>query len=179
MGPGRKGPHAKDLEYALTTEGDLGSSVTIIRDAEKLASDRARDGSLDIEVDVRSKIISHIKSFNEVRGFPHDHYPTIKQPEEKLYRRQSLRQLEDLSDTYKKLIEVELPIFEKHGYNVEEIYIGSCDLSADCSLRGHTTNGKEFDIAVDLQEDGTISEAMGYCISELANAILTDRLVES
>jgi len=55
------------------------------------------------------------------------------------------------------------------------VYIGSCHLSADCSIRGTFLN-KSFDISNDVLDDGTIGKAIELCLSEMFETFLNEKV---
>jgi len=70
----------------------------------------------------------------------------------------------------------DLPDILTSDVDLEEVYIGSCHTSADCSLRGKYLN-KKFDFSKDLfGEKDTMDQAIELALSELKKSFLTEKV---
>lgn len=57
--------------------------------------------------------------------------------------------------------------FEDAGYCVDELYLGSCGLSADVSLRGIDQKGVPFDLSHDIKDQGKIADALWTVLDDI------------
>jgi hypothetical protein len=165
MGPGRNCPLKADVAWAMTREGDTGSSY----------SHDVKPGVVD-EADLIENIDTFTISFNSV-----DRLEEIRANGGRIietlplaYRKQSEADLTILKRIYENFL-ADVKSVEARGHQIEEIYIGSCDSSADCSIRGKRVDDSEFDISFDLTGEGTIAEALSWAAGELKNDVLTPR----
>lgn len=79
------------------------------------------------------------------------------------HRKQSRDDLEKFKKRYARFLR-EFEDFKKLGLNVQELYVGSCQLSVDCSIRGIDRHGKGFDFSADLIEDAILMEALDEAV---------------
>jgi hypothetical protein len=91
------------------------------------------------------------------------------------FRRQSEDDLKRLEDSYTKFLK-EVATIEEGGNELREVYLGSCDLSIDCSLRGLRDDVSEFDISVDLIDDAILAESLDEAVIEIKQDIVTHRM---
>jgi hypothetical protein len=94
-------------------------------------------------------------------------------------RFQSHDDLTDLKARYAEFL-VEVSAIEQKGWVLSEVYLGSCELSVDCSLRGHKDHVAEdaenylFDHTCDIQEkDCNISQSLSEALEYLKEDIET------
>lgn len=72
---------------------------------------------------------------------------------------------------YAQLIR-ELPILQENWIYVEEVYIGSCNVSADCSIRGKFKN-KSFDESFDISgPNATMADAIKESLNGVIEAFV-------
>jgi hypothetical protein len=160
VGPGRQCPREEDNKYALTKHGDQGSLLIF-----------DKTGGIDDD-DFRQTLNTFLLSFNSNRGLEPGVIHLV--PRENVpFRFQSVDDLKALQANYEGLLRG-ITLLHQRGHHVGEVYLGSCDLSADCSLRGKRVDDSEFDVSFDLK-DGTIAEALSWSFNELKNDALTPR----
>lgn len=159
-GPGQNCPNPFDVEYSKTKAGDQGFVLGMFLTSEE--NDVNFANWLDRKIqEINIKTQAFIKS--------QDH---ISIPISCLiYRKQDTADLEQLKSIYTNFLK-EVNLFEDHGHILKELYLGSCDLSVDCSIRGNVVGKDKFDISIDYLE-GSIADSLQASISELKNNILT------
>lgn len=70
----------------------------------------------------------------------------------------------------------EIPILRDNSIDLEEVYIGSCHTSADCSLRGVYLN-KSFDYSADLSgEEDSMDRSIELALIDLKKDLLTEKV---
>lgn len=162
MAPAENCPNQQDVIFSKTKEGDAGFINTFNLSDHSYSEDKFLLWLDGIVKAIRSfeflKIDSALKSIDSNKTW---------------YRTQSAQNLLNLKEAYSAFLQ-KLEVFEKKDHILKEIYLGSCDLSADCSLRGNRSDGTEFDISIDLHgHDESISDSLKDCVTELINDILT------
>lgn len=159
-GPGQNCPNSFDTEYSKTKAGDQGFVLGMFLMQEE--SDTKFTDWLDRKIqEINIKTQAFIKSQDHI---------SLSQPSV-IYRKQNLNDLEQLKSGYTNFLK-EVNLFEDNSHILKELYLGSCDLSVDCSIRGKITDGDEFDISIDYLT-GSIADSLQDATSELKNNILT------
>lgn len=161
-GPGNSCPNLIDNGLLLTEQGDSGLHLYT-----------TYNGSL--ERDQLSTFFNYIKDNVEnlraeyVKAGGKEHPPVNNH-----FRQQSDSQWRELEIFYQHFISL-VPRIEML-YTIRDIYLGSCDLSVDCSIRGLRDDGSEFDVSVDLMDaDASIGESLEWSVKELLNDTNTPR----
>lgn len=84
-----------------------------------------------------------------------------------LPRRQDRDARHAFRKTYKWFLRA-VPDFESNGVILREVYVGSCQLSVDVSLRGKVAHsGEPFDISYDFQDDACLYESLEYAMKDI------------
>jgi len=153
-----------DRAWSLTTQGDKGLVCGISYDSMKTSGvspkDFFNDQILKTIVESRTKMTETLTEFPP--------YKTGRRIHDR-DDRQKLRK------KYSKLLR-DLPSLIEHGVDIEEVYIGSCHTSADCSLRGVYGN-RPFDISLDLCEDtGKMDRALEGALEDLKESLLSEKV---
>lgn len=165
-GPGQNCPDPREVLFSKTREGDRGfinnlNYLKYIPDAEFLVW--IDDMILFIKGNVLEYTNTLDKPFNNIQS---DKVWYRNQPKD------ALLNLESVYSTFLKTLNVAVAM--NTGYVLQEMYVGSCDLSADCSLRGLRKDESEFDVSIDLfDRDASIADSLRNCEVELVNDILT------
>jgi hypothetical protein len=84
------------------------------------------------------------------------------------YRSQSEADMTALMSAYSDFLS-HIGTYEEAGYALGELYLGSCTLSTDCSIRGLRSDGTEFDFSVDLQGNGPLADSVHEAESDLSS----------
>ena len=163
LGPSSSAQDPRDVFFATTKEGDVG-----------IIEDLVFDGSHnDLEIlGWVGRIVGQIAVIRDCIGKTNnlDDITVVEK-----YRYQTSRQISILELAYKAFLN-NVNLYESYDHLFQEIYIGSCEVSVDCSLRGTRENGSEFDISLDLfDKDDGLHEAFNYAVLELQSDILTPR----
>lgn len=87
-------------------------------------------------------------------------------------RKQVPMDLKILQSEYERFLSNVSGIEQYGGHRIENIYLGSCELSVDCSLRGKRKDGSEFDISMDFQGSCRLYDSLDYCHRELTSEVL-------
>lgn len=157
-GPGKNSPYRADRELLDTEEGDRGF----------------RDVLLPFNHDLENQIPSWINLVGAPLIFDRRKYPEDKFDTSYVFRHQNDGDLGSLRDSYLSFLN-EVHLIEGEGYLLEELYLGSCDLSVDCSIRGKRPNGQKFDVSVDFKGDACLADSLSASVSELKADILTTK----
>lgn len=164
FGPGQNCPNPLDVAWSKTRLGDAG-----IVSSFYLAETQDEKEFLDWLNDRIAEVEPHRAHMRRDNPDLPDLNPQA------VYRSQNARALIELRDWYQSLMK-EIPFIEKEKHIFDNVYVGSCDLSADCSLRGRRDDGSEFDISVDLiGKEDTIAQSIEWSINELKNDIITHK----
>lgn len=159
LGPGRNCPEAKDIVFAKTRRGDTGLSYLFHYENGKDTTDLLKElpGVFDLIIETRDS--TPPEDLDDASAPVTSTAPHL--------RRQSEKALTALKEQYTSFLE-SIPEFEKNGRIFGEVYLGSCDFSVDCSLRGTRSDGKLFDISVDFTgEDPVIADSLQTAMDEL------------
>ena len=82
-------------------------------------------------------------------------------------RKHSQDDLKRFRKRYNNLVVEGIPKIVSNGLIVHEVYIGSCTLSVDVSIRGNKqSDNKPFDTSVDLIEDSILSQSIDLALSK-------------
>lgn len=164
MGPGRNGPREKDLKLALTKEGDTGFHYGIYFCSHQMEE--------DFLIWLNTVFLS-IAPLRTKASFACPHPTQELAARQPWYRHQDSNKLKYLSDQYENLLS-DVAFIESKDYRFTEVYIGACDTSSDCSLRGTRHDGSDFDITVDVSDKDTgIDHSVYWSLIELKDDILT------
>lgn len=159
LSPGRKGTWRPDYTLALTDEGDNGWDITFCYSNEEAKLCFAMVHELNA-VEALSSLISGLDKLRNLTPVIRESFPkNITNPMP--YRHQTPEMIDTLLRQYNALTVV---VDESHPQRctVNNIYLGSCDLTIDCSIRGTWPDGSEFDFSHD--EPDIVS--LGYSIKE-------------
>lgn len=163
-GPGQNCPDPREVLFSRTRAGDRG----FVNNLNYLKYIPGADFLVwidDMLLFIKSNVLEYTNTLDKL-------FDNV-QSDKVWYRNQPKDALFDLKNAYATFLE-KLDIFEKKGHILKEVYLGSCDLSTDCSLRGTREDGTEFDISIDLRGgDVTIADSLKDCVTELINDILT------
>ena len=111
-----------------------------------------------------NNVIVHVRQFYRIQfnldkiEKPHL-YKELPSP-----RRQTDDDLHKFYFSYEKLVESVKSVAGTHVC-VEQLYLGSCDLSVDCSLRGTSSWDERFDISSDIK-DGILADSINDVVKE-------------
>lgn len=147
-----------DRAWAMTSEGDSGIIIRVPRDkyfnydaiVSKFTSDvigrvvKARQLMLEADTPLPAYV-----------GRPRQHSSDDRKKFRKRYA-QLVRNMEQ---------------YAVEDIDIGEVYMGSCYLSADMSLRGVYCN-KPFDFSCDVKDDGTLAVAFYSVLTELDTTLL-------
>jgi hypothetical protein len=164
LGPGRNGPSLNDLKLAFTHQGDSGFHYDVH------VNPHQQEEELLIWLSTVSLSIKQSRN-NAVfqTGDPFDHLVVSGE----WYRKQSDWDLDFLNQQYSLFLS-DLPMIEDKGHLLSEIYLGACDTTADCSLRGTRADHSSFDVSVDIADrDKGIGDSLHWSLIELKDDILT------
>ena len=162
LGPSKHCPHVYDVAFSDTRLGDRGLVNSFHFQALHQEPEVLRwvDHLFTTIDHHRNGIKESVNDFSNIEMKSH-------------YRKQSHSALNDLSTQYINFQKM-LSLLKVRNYTLHELYLGSCELSVDCSLRGLSPNGSEFDISMDLHGyENTIADSLRWSIIELTNEILT------
>jgi hypothetical protein len=149
-GAGRNCPNPVDVALSRTREGDAGV-------IESICFTQGDREELVIEF-----IEAYIMKMDAHRESIKSNSPElIPEPNENWYRKQYSSELIDLRNRYYIFL-TSIPVIESLSiHRLNEFYIGSCDLSADCSIRGTIGENEKFDFSVDLAgQDISIADSV-------------------
>lgn len=140
-GPSLESPDGLSRRYAMTKDGDSGFTF-------------------DIDIDNPEIVTEVCVKLTEVKKHSLDLMSTIVSdvpPQTGLPRIHSIEDLEDLKINYTKSLAT-LHKTKDMGFDLYELHIGSCTISADCSIRG-TLCGEDVSFECDVLDDG-----LGYSL---------------
>lgn len=164
FGPGKNCPNPLDVAWSKTKLGD-GGIISSFYIAE------TQDESLFLTW--LNERIAEVEPHRAHMRRDNPDLPDLNP--QAVYRHQDNKALVELKDWYQAFIK-EVPFIEREKHIFHEVYLGSCDFSTDCSLRGHRDDGSEFDITVDLTGvHDTIAQSIEWSLSELKNDIITHK----
>lgn len=152
----------------------LGASQYCLLDTDRLWSlSSDGDGGRIIDINTTNMLgdfdaVPYLEpTFTKIRGIretlTQTHIGTIP-PFLEPHRFQSKDDLHQLKKSYGEFLR-NLDQFTQRGILIEELYLGSCQLSVDCSIRGRFTDGTPFDESNDYL-DGNIAEALRDTVSD-------------
>ena len=162
LGPSRNSPTAVDVAFSRTRDGDAGLINSFCFETGDSESEFLV-GIIQVfrQIDYYRRLISE-------KGLD----PSLVQ-ENSYYRKQSVEDLISLKNIYDVFLK-EVPLLESRQHCLKEVYLGSCDLSVDCSLRGMKLDKTPFDISIDLKGiDSILANSLEISLVELKNEILT------
>lgn len=161
-GPSQNSPDLRDLAFSKTRKGDEGLINLTCH------SSHDSETSFLSWLDQTLAICTEHRHTVEFESLSKD-----VSTQSSLYRKQSTEDLDTLLTSYSAFL-AKVELFENNKRLLDEIYLGSCDLSVDCSLRGKRANGQKFDVSVDLTgADANLSESLDWSVVELYSDILT------
>jgi hypothetical protein len=148
-----------DRAWALTKEGDSGIIHSLSRSIPE-------DEILNrFKEDILSKIFTKREELLITKAPPFPPY----QPGRRVHDKEARAKVRK---RYAQLIR-ELPTLQENGVDIEEIYIGSCNISVDCSIRGKFAN-KPFDESFDIKDhDATMADAVQQALLTVKQAFLS------
>ncbi len=164
-GPGQNCPDPREVLFANTSKGDRGFITPLYHLKDMSSEDKFLVWIDDIIRYIKDSVLEYTNTLDKsVQSI---------QLNKTWYRSQSTESLSHLKEAYSAFLQ-KLEVFEKKGHILEQLYLGSCDLSVDCSLRGKRDDNTEFDISIDLHGgDVEIVDSLKDCVTELINDILT------
>lgn len=156
VGPAKDCPYLIDREFVKTPKGDHGFIFTYAF------------YSLNNIPDLIDYFQYNLNLVQEHRTALRKFFPDLdieKQPSK--YRFQTQEDLDSFKLSYKKSLE-EFSKVESRGYELKELYLGSCQLSVDCSIRGINDHLQDFDISYDLTL-GSLYDSLELSLKDLVS----------
>lgn len=90
-------------------------------------------------------------------------------------RKQSKEELNIFKKVYTKFL-LEIENIESNGFSLEEVYIGSCQLSVDTSLRGKKEKDLPVDISHDLLHQAILADSFSDAFEELKHRFAVEKV---
>lgn len=146
-----------DRAWSLTKEGDKGAILDIPYEAE---------GFYEKIKEVLAAFVEKVKGIRSEIEAAGGEMPKYLER----YRQQSKDDLESLKKVYGVFLR-NVDIYRAHNLDIEELYLGSCQLTVDCSIRGTDAKREAFDISVD-EKEAIIAGSFAYAMEDLANTLI-------
>lgn len=154
MGPARECPYLIDREFVKTPKGDNGFIFNYYFH------------HLNNLPDLIDYFQYNLNLANEYRTSLRKFFPNLDiEKQSSPYRFQSQIDLNILKFSYKNTLE-NFKAVELQGYEIKELYLGSCQLSVDCSIRGVDDHLQNFDISCDLTT-GSLYDSLDLSTKDL------------
>lgn len=153
-----------DRAWSLTEEGDKGivacASNKAIALSKMTPNEFFYSETIPLIRDARKKLLESLKEFPAYTSGRRIHDRDARQRVRKKYA----------------ALVREIPTLCKNFVDVEEIYIGSCHTSADCSIRGKYLN-RPFDFSNDLtEESSTMDQSIEKCLIALKESFISEKV---
>ncbi len=160
MGPAKDCPYLIDREFVKTPKGDHGFIFTYAF------------YSLNNIPDLIDYFQYNINLVLEYRTALRKFFPDLDiEKQSSPYRFQIEEDLAIFKAYYTKALN-EFNKIEVRGYELKELYLGSCQLSVDCSIRGINDHLQDFDISYDLNV-GCLYDSLELALQDLISQTIS------